>query len=134
MAETGNFPNGHGNKGGNDGNAFGAGRPKTLLRKRLLDGADKTAQYWLDVAKGEKVIVVPGFGNNEDTTRRPNHEERGKAFETLLRYGLGTQDEVLMLQNSDVFEAFGTVLVEFVAADQLEPIFERVKEILGGST
>lgn len=121
------------NRGGNEGNRYGAGRKRSAVRRKLLGGVEKAAKYWLSVANGEAVVAMPGVGKQPDTIRKPTHEERGKAYEMLCRYGLGTQDEIIVLANDTILDVLADVLPEHIDdPDQVDAILVAVGVRLSG--
>ena len=124
------------NKGGNHGNRFGAGRPRNEFRGSLLGTVAKNDKYWKDVLAGKPVILVPPKeGSTEPTFRYPTHHERERAREQCLRYGLGTQDEVVVLGSADVFEALAELLPDHLDdADLIDRILADLESRLNGET
>jgi hypothetical protein len=67
------------------GNPGNGGRPKSAVRDRFLQICDDSAGFLADVAAGRKVL------DGEDKGRRkPTYDERLKAINMAMRYGLGT--------------------------------------------
>ena len=77
------------------GGTIGPGAPKKEVRQRALRGADASIKWALRIMESERP--------DDDPTRI-------KAAELLLRYGLGTQDQVELAKPEDTIRALGKAL------------------------
>lgn len=78
------------NRGGNEGNVYGAGRLRKAVRERCVSGFDEGLTDLVNVANGRAWIEDTDiFGRK--FKRKPNQEERFKAMDMLAKYGLGTR-------------------------------------------
>ena len=117
-------------RGGTNPNA---GRPKAAFRLAAGKAALEQISHWIAVAKGNKCIRVPGFGGAKGTLRHPTHDEQERAYrDVLLRYGIGTQDEVTVLGSTEVFDALADVLPEFAGRTLDEETIDAILAAVGG--
>lgn len=101
------------------GNPKATGRPKRAIRERALSGADRLA-----------IPILERIATDENSP--PEHKIR--AAELLLRYGLGTQDEVQMVNAEQVLTEFAKVAASLgIEKDIAGLIVERGLESLGVS-
>ena len=81
------------NRGGNEGNVYGAGRKPNAVVQRCLEGFDENIDWLRSVAKNEQVIeVANALGIVQ--TRKPTYAERLAAIDRLAKYGVPNKLDV----------------------------------------
>ena len=99
------------------GGTIGPGAPKKEVRQRALRGADASIKWALRIMESERP--------DDDPTRI-------KAAELLLRYGLGTQDQVELAKPDELARTLANVLLESgMSLEDVAKIADRFAEAQG---
>lgn len=123
--------------GGNPGNKGSPGRPPSHLRARLRDAAEGRVEVLEEIADG--MVKIPIVGVCEHCGKTSSAEkmglpeilkavaspaERRAAIETMLRYGIGTQDEISLVSpevREKIAQTIATIREELPRIIQNQP-------------
>jgi len=104
------------NRGGNEGNVFGAGAKPKVLRQLCADGFAKAIPRQTQIATG-----LLGASCSEST----------QAFNALGKFGLG--ELKIEIKDTEIFEALGEVLTRHVDSETAHAILRDLHGELSGS-
>lgn len=104
------------NRGGNEGNVFGAGRKPKVLRQLCAAGFEQAIPIQTAIAVGE----IPASA-----------AEKTGAFNALGKFGLG--ELKIEIKDTEIFEALGEVLTRHVDSETAHAILRDLHGELGGS-
>ncbi len=124
------------NRGGNEGNRYGAGRKRNVVRAGYLKADEKGLRLLAQIIEWKPVIPFYGLDGKLKGKRPPTFEEWKWAKGETAKYGLGTKDEVVVLGSSDAFDAFADVLSDHedrtLDASTIASILDAVGSRLNG--
>lgn len=97
------------NRGGNVGNRYGAGRPRSEVRASLMALADGPAREYVHGVLTGELRCPQCKGLHE---YRASETTVARCAEMALRFGVGVSTEVQIANEREIAQAFARVLVQ----------------------